>query len=265
VYCVSLVVEGKRGFRSSRFFTAKVNRSHFQQNGLKLEMISISFDNPKQGHYLKYFRNENVAGSADFCLGAVDLKLVEIVPPLPDSKEFNIIFPEGDNMNLTANTLEDAVAWVDALSELKEKALAGEPDMGLEDPGNVRTAAQAEQQESDDEGDYVVKQAIRGSVFVVNEPGQQVLSTRLLSREPEKINRVRVDKKLKPKRGTVNEVRTDALSTATTGSERKVRKRRSLTARACFSPSCSVFHMRDSPFCHDHAMLDPGSLKVSSL
>ena len=54
----------------------------------------------------------------------------------------------------------------------------------------------------------------------------------------------------------MNEVDRTALSTSVAGLEREARKRHSLTARACWAEGCNVFHMRDSPFCHDHAHID---------
>lgn len=46
------------------------------------------------------------------------------------------------------------------------------------------------------------------------------------------------------------------------GLERRVAKRRSVTTRRCYAPDCNVRHLRDSPFCHGHAELEPESKRT---
>jgi hypothetical protein len=236
--------KGKNGFYSSRFFTVK-------------------------GHYLKYCKNENVAGSADFCLGAIDLKLVKFSGP--EGKIFKIIFLEGDTMDLKADSPEDAAHWVKVLTDIREApvgvanaiavaaaaaaaAAAAEADAEAEGGASISSPAE--------EVEFMVRETRRGSVYTAA-PGKQVLSTRLLSRKSEKtVKNAEAAAEHQPESGKVNEVAANALASAAVGNERKVRRRQSITAHLCFAPSCAVFHFRESPYCHEHASLEPGSLKV---
>jgi hypothetical protein len=274
---LSIETAGKAGFYSARFFTAKVvGVCEFLSVSNRLKTC-LSHDRA-QGPYLNYFKNENVAGSSDYCLAAVDLKLVDITEPEAEGsgRVFKIVFPDDEGeMSLRAETREDATSWVKSLKKLKEKSLSSSGDAppfvsegassAVSESGSMAGeggGAGNEDEEDEDEEEYMVHQARRGSVFIVEEQGQQVLSTRVLNRKAEKRAKGKANKELLPKKGTVNEVSMEALDTTVAGNERKVRQRRSLTGRACFSPGCAVFHMRDSPYCHDHAILDPSSVKV---
>jgi len=83
----------------------------------------------------------------------------------------------------------------------------------------------------------------------------------------EELKRQVVPEHLKPKGSAVNQPGKAALQTGY--SERRVARRRSVTALKCCATlpvdgggqeaTCSVYHLRDSPFCHAHSDLDPKS------
>jgi len=83
----------------------------------------------------------------------------------------------------------------------------------------------------------------------------------------EELKRQVVPEHLKPKGSAVNQPGKAALQTG--HSERRVARRRSVTALKCCATlpmdgggqeaTCSVYHLRDSPFCHAHSDLDPKS------
>jgi hypothetical protein len=82
---------------------------------------------------------------------------------------------------------------------------------------------------------------------------------------PEDAKRKEVPEHLKPAAGEVNALTNKPLRTAPVGQERRVARRRSVTSRRCRAfdmtgGECTSFHFRDSPFCHDHAHLDPASV-----
>jgi len=86
-----------------------------------------------------------------------------------------------------------------------------------------------------------------------------------------------VPEHLRPKGSAVNQPGKAALQTG--HSERRVARRRSVTALKCcatlpmdpgtsgggsIASSCSVYHLRDSPFCHTHSDQDPKSRPMPS-
>ena len=83
----------------------------------------------------------------------------------------------------------------------------------------------------------------------------------------EELKRQVVPEHLKPKGSAVNQPGKAALQTGY--SERRVARRRSVTALKCCATlpmdgggqeaTCSVYHLRESPFCHTHSDLDPKS------
>jgi hypothetical protein len=86
---------------------------------------------------------------------------------------------------------------------------------------------------------------------------------------PEDAKRKEVPEHLKPAAGEVNSLTNKPLRTAPVGQERRVARRRSVTSRRCRAfdmtgAECTSFHFRDSPFCHDHAHLDPASVNSNN-
>jgi len=88
----------------------------------------------------------------------------------------------------------------------------------------------------------------------------------------EELKRQVVPEHLKPKGSAVNQPGKAALQTG--HSERRVARRRSVTALKCCATlpadssgqegTCSVYHLRDSPFCHAHSDQDPKSRPMPS-
>jgi hypothetical protein len=86
---------------------------------------------------------------------------------------------------------------------------------------------------------------------------------------PESLKRQEVPEHLKPAAGEVNPLTNKPLSTAPVGQERKVSRRRSITSRKCRAgemngTECNILHFRDSPFCHEHANMDPSTIRSSA-
>jgi hypothetical protein len=120
------------------------------------------------GHYLKYFKYEKDASNIDYCLAAIDIKLVTITDPygektaLGTSKEkrlFDIIFPDGDEkVVLKAEKGDGAQRWVDALRKMKEAPLPVQDN--VEDRrGTSDEIAETGSDDDDVEGDAVTSYA----------------------------------------------------------------------------------------------------------
>lgn len=92
------------------------------------------------GHYLKYYKTEDVAGRKDYCLGAIDMNLCEAIDPVDNV--FILMDKEVEIMTLKAKDNEQALNWVNTLRSMKQ-----------DDGGTPETINEEDEEQQQDEGD----------------------------------------------------------------------------------------------------------------
>ena len=258
------------------------------------------------GHYLKYYKNQAVAGRQDFCLCVIDLHMCEV--SAAEDLAFRLEVEGGGedktSIVLRAATAAEAQWWVAQLRALKNgEGPAAMPEIlnGAKDwAGGRQEGEEGEEEEEENEELASLRESFRhmepkqrdldlsaasSSLAAVAEDSSDmpppvpqpsmlpVASTLSKGVPQEELQRQPVPAELKPKGSAVNEPSTSALKTMQHGQERRVSRRRSITARSCLAPitstsdttgTCGTRHFRDSPFCHAHAALDPGNAKTNA-
>jgi hypothetical protein len=126
-----------------------------------------------KGHYLKYFKNEKDTSNIDYCLAAIDVKLVTITDAYEEKTTFgtaktkcmfDIVFPDGEEkVVLKAENEEVAKRWVEALQKMKEAPLPLQESWGvkdgLEESEKGTKAGSDEENDGDAEASYADVQA----------------------------------------------------------------------------------------------------------
>ena len=164
------------------------------------------------GHYLKYFKYEKDASNIDYCLAAIDIKLVTITDPygektaLGTSKEkrlFDIIFPDGDEkVVLKAEKGDGAQRWVDALRKMKEAPLPLQ-EAGLSDSDELAKAESDDDVDGDAEVSYAeIQEQTKATLEAASLVTTRALRSNTL-RKKSSLESKYDTKALKPKSGEV--------------------------------------------------------------
>lgn len=174
-----------------------------------------------KGHYLKYFKYEKEASNIDYCLAAIDVKLVTITVPYEEktsfgsAKEkcmFDIVFPDGDEkVILKAESGEVAERWVEALQKMKEAPLPLQEEWGIKDGLNeadesakVGSDDDGGAEEEDAEASYAEVQAqTKATLEAVSLVTTRSLRSSTLTRKSSIESEFDSKKKLKPRSGQV--------------------------------------------------------------
>jgi len=164
-----------------------------------------------KGHYLKYFKYENEASNIDYCLAAIDVKLVTITDPYAEktafgtAKEkcmFDIVFPDGEKKVLKAERGEGAKQWVEALTKMKEAPLPLQ-EAGLSDSDELAKAESDDDVDGDAEVSYAeIQEQTKATLEAASLVTTRALRSNTL-RKKSSLESKYDTKALKPKSGEV--------------------------------------------------------------